>query len=312
MGEFDKTVGVLLIGIFFNTYLYGLVTYQFLVYGNTKFNDPLWIRLIVWTLFATDTTHSAVAIYAAYDTCVINYGKPESLLVVTWTIPFLAIATAFAALITQIFLSHRVYVFTKSKILVGLICSLGLTAFIFSIYAGTLAMIVKEVTHFDRLRPSVTMWLSLQVTVDMIITIILIYVLINSRTGLRRTDTVINRLIRGAVQTGLFAAIFALADLSTFIRHEGTNFYAMFAYPIGRIYTNTLMDTLNARAELRTIMDKTVDLGSDVNAIRMRTFESQGQSSTNIHSIQVDVNDSRSDIEGKSNWSNKDKGTGLV
>lgn len=46
MGDFDMTVGVLLLGLFFNTYLYGLVTYQFVVYHNTKFNDPLWIRLV--------------------------------------------------------------------------------------------------------------------------------------------------------------------------------------------------------------------------------------------------------------------------
>ena len=48
----------------------------------------------------------------------------------------------------------------------------------------------------------------------------------------------INRLIRGAIQTGLFASIFALADLFSFVLHRETNLYAMFAFPIGRIYTN--------------------------------------------------------------------------
>lgn len=59
-----------------------------------------------------------------------------------------------------------------------------------------------------------------------------------SRTGFRRTDTIINRLIRGAIQTGLFASIFAIADLFCFLYRRDTNLYAMFAYPIGRIYTN--------------------------------------------------------------------------
>lgn len=68
--------------------------------------------------------------------------------------------------------------------------------------------------------------------------VILSFVLSRSRTGFRKTDTIINRLIRGAVQTGLFASIFALADLFTFLLHSNTNLYAMFAYPIGRIYTN--------------------------------------------------------------------------
>ena len=63
-------------------------------------------------------------------------------------------------------------------------------------------------------------------------------ILARSRTGFRKTDTVINRLIRGAIQTGLFAGIFSLGDLVTFIRWPNTNMYGMFAIPIGRIYTN--------------------------------------------------------------------------
>ena len=64
------------------------------------------------------------------------------------------------------------------------------------------------------------------------------WVLSRSRTGFRRTDTVINRIIRGAVQTGLFVSLFALGDLFSFLLHRDTNLYAMFAYPMGRIYTN--------------------------------------------------------------------------
>ena len=47
-----------------------------------------------------------------------------------------------------------------------------------------------------------------------------------------------NRLIRGAIQTGLFAGIFFLGDLITFIFVPNTELYAMFVFPIGRIYTN--------------------------------------------------------------------------
>ncbi|KAG5340922.1 hypothetical protein C0989_012545 [Termitomyces sp. Mn162] len=85
-----------------------------------------------------------------------------------------------------------------------------------------------------------------------------------SRTGFRKTDTIINRLIRGAIQTGLFASMFALADLFSFVLHGDTNLYAMFAYPIGRIYTNTLLDTLNARIELKLMNASTMDVDEEV------------------------------------------------
>ena len=72
----------------------------------------------------------------------------------------------------------------------------------------------------------------------MVVLAVLSIVLSRSRTGFRRTDTIVNRLIRGAIQTGLFASMFALADLFSFVLHRDTLLYAMFAYPIGRIYSN--------------------------------------------------------------------------
>ena len=115
----------------------------------------------------------------------------------------------------------------------------------------------------------------------------MIFVLSRSRTGFRKTDTIINRLIRGAIQTGLFASIFALADLFSFVLHGDTNLYAMFAFPIGRIYTNvspfdkkgntgivnrdqqTLLDTLNARIDLKNL-NATIDVDSDVSLLFVR------------------------------------------
>lgn len=44
MGEYDTLLGTLLVGIFFNTYLFGIVTFQFATYYGSKHKDPLWIK----------------------------------------------------------------------------------------------------------------------------------------------------------------------------------------------------------------------------------------------------------------------------
>ena len=72
----------------------------------------------------------------------------------------------------------------------------------------------------------------------LVITVVLTTIFARSKTGIRRTDSVLNRLIRGTIQTGLFASIFSLGDLLTFLTLPDTNLYGMFAIPIGRIYTN--------------------------------------------------------------------------
>ena len=67
---------------------------------------------------------------------------------------------------------------------------------------------------------------------------ILVIIFSSWRGGFRKTDSIVNRLIRGAIQTGLFAGIFSLGDLITFVIVPKTELYAMFVFPIGRIYTN--------------------------------------------------------------------------
>ncbi|KAJ3517871.1 hypothetical protein NLJ89_g239 [Agrocybe chaxingu] len=287
MGAYDTTVGVLLLGLFFNTFLYGLVVYQFIVYRNTRFNDPLWIKTLVGALFVVDTIHSAVAIYAGWEMCVTNYANPESLFVISWTIPFTAVATAVAAILTQGFLSHRVFKLTSNKPIVAVIAVLSVLGFIFGVYAGIRSGIIKEVKNFSPLVPFVTCWLGFQTAADLVITAVLATVLFRAKTGYRKTDTVINRMIQGAVQTGLFASLFALADLFSFVLHRDTNLYAMFAYPIGRIYTNTLLYTLNARIELKLMAEDTqTDAEKATDAYRMRnasqTFASDQRSDVKV------------------------------
>ncbi|KAG6845362.1 hypothetical protein H0H87_010471 [Tephrocybe sp. NHM501043] len=143
-------------------------------------------------------------------------------------------------------------------VVVGVIGLLSVLGFVFGIYAGVRSVVLS-------------------------------FVLSRSRTGFRKTDSIINRLIRGAIQTGLFASIFALADLFSFVLHGDTNLYAMFAYPIGRIYTNTLLDTLNARVSLKLMHGSTVDVEggeNSTNAFRMQT-QSQTVAGQTLHSIHV-------------------------
>ncbi|KAK1231373.1 hypothetical protein PQX77_005515 [Marasmius sp. AFHP31] len=275
-GEFDLIVGVYLLGILLNTYLFGLVSYQFIVYKNTVFNDPLWIKSFVAVLFFLDLLHSAVEFYGAWEMCVTNYANPAALARVSWTIPFTAATTAVCALLAQAFLGHRVLILTKNKVVVAVIGLLSLVGCIFGIVAGIKSGIIAEIAKFDALQPYVIAWYILilynkPTAADVLITAVLSIVLSRSRTGFRRTDNIINRLIRGAVQTGFFVSLFAMGDLVSFLlaQHTG-NLYAFFAFPLGRIYTNTMLDTLNSRNSIKSQLNSTVDMDSESNAAAFR------------------------------------------
>ncbi|KIY52594.1 hypothetical protein FISHEDRAFT_55824 [Fistulina hepatica ATCC 64428] len=98
---------------------------------------------------------------------------------------------------------------------------------------------------------------------DILISFILIILLRFSRTGIQRTDTVLNRLIQSTVQTGFFAALFSTLVLVFFRASPETNIYGMFCIPIGRIYTNTLMGTLNQRKNLRGMLSGLEFIGTN-------------------------------------------------
>ncbi|KAI6021031.1 hypothetical protein EDC04DRAFT_2735066 [Pisolithus marmoratus] len=259
MGEFDKTLGTLLIGIFFNTYLYGLVTYQFAAYCRMSFNDPLHVRSMVWSLFILDTFHSGSVIYMAWSYTVTNYDNPAALAVAEWPYTFTPIGTAAAALVTQLFLGYRIWRLSGSNILFATVIALAIPSFALGVACGIKAWIIQVLSELSQLNNLVTAWLAMQVLIDLFITATLTIIFMRSKTGYHKTDTVLNRLIRGAIQTGLFAGIFSLGDLISFLVLPTTNLYGMFAIPIGRIYTNTLFDTLLAREQLKSQMLGTYD-----------------------------------------------------
>ncbi|KAI6165543.1 hypothetical protein EDD17DRAFT_1871353 [Pisolithus thermaeus] len=254
MGLYDETLGTLLVGIFFNTYLYGIVCYQFALYYQANFNDRLPVKWMVLFLFFLDTFHSIAAIYMAWVYMVTNYANPAALQYAAWPYPFTPIGTAAAAFVTHMFLGDRIYRLTHNKVLFGIIIAMALPTFALGVACGVKAWIIHVIADMPHITKLATAWLTMQVAVDIFITGTLSIVLARAKTGWSATDTVLRRLIRGAIQTGLFASIFSLGDLISFLALPTTNFYGMFAIPIGRIYSNTLLDTLLVREKLKSQM----------------------------------------------------------
>ncbi|KAN0073597.1 hypothetical protein V8E55_012204 [Tylopilus felleus] len=259
--------GTLLIGIFFNTFLYGLVTYQFAAYYRTKFNDPPVVKYMILSLFILDTFHSVSAIYMAWSYTVTNFGNPAAITVDVWPYQFTPIGTALAALVTQIYLGSRIWRLTDNKILYGIVIVLAIPPFVLGCVCATEAWVIRLHSELPRITPIVIALLSMQVAVDTFITTTLVIVFSKSRTSFRKMDTILNRLIRGAIQTGLFAGIFSMGALITFVVLPNTNLFGMFGIPLGRIYTNTLLDSLLTRESLKAEMEGTDVVGGVVGQV---------------------------------------------
>ena len=68
--------------------------------------------------------------------------------------------------------------------------------------------------------------------------VFLVRTLRGSRSGIRKSDTVVNLIVRSAIQTGCFATIWAIADLVTWFFLPRVMAFRLFDLTSGSIYTH--------------------------------------------------------------------------
>ncbi|CAE6527109.1 unnamed protein product [Rhizoctonia solani] len=119
---------------------------------------------------------------------------------------------------------------------------------------GTIGgFIVKEFDRYHELTPVVIVWLVSSVVTDTVITCILTWYLITHRTGYSKTDDIISRLVRSTVQTGLIVTIWAIMNLILFVGMQSNKMYLFFQLPFCKLYTASLLSTLNARNNSKAV-----------------------------------------------------------
>ncbi|KAH8829005.1 hypothetical protein DL96DRAFT_1023869 [Flagelloscypha sp. PMI_526] len=268
MGAFNLTIGALLIGSSLNLYLYGLASSQYVAYTTIKFDDPIWLRTLVAILFFIDTSETIVQLYGAWYFAVENYTRPSVLIEITWVWPFCGAASAISALLVQGFFLYRLWGFARQVWLCGFLTLLGVGACLCGVTVCAKAGLLVDVTKFAPLIPLVIVWLAIEALVNIIVTVTLSRALWQSKTGVARTNTIIHQCIRAAVQSGFFSSVFALAGLLCFVFWTSTYLYVIFGWPVGRIYSYSLLYTLIIRKELSHIAYGTPDAGD----VRMNSF----------------------------------------
>ncbi|OBZ68710.1 hypothetical protein A0H81_11139 [Grifola frondosa] len=109
---------------------------------------------------------------------------------------------------------------------------------------------IPEFVHFRNFEVIVIIWLACSAVADSVITIALVWHLRRHKTGFSVTDDVVNRIIRLTVHTGLVTALCATIDLVLFLAMPA-GLHLIFNLPLSKLYTNSLMSTLNSRAILK-------------------------------------------------------------
>ncbi|KAF8798639.1 hypothetical protein BYT27DRAFT_7246559 [Phlegmacium glaucopus] len=242
----DNTYGAAFIGMVIAAALYGASCIQTLYYFTNQ-NDSWFIKLTVIAVMVLDTFNQISMTHLAYTYTVTYWGNAEQPLVV-WSLGTAVVSTGMTAFVVQSFLTMRIWRLSGRNIYLT-ISSLLLTEDgigSWQLYAG-----LKDLPSLTKIKHEAIAINVLGAAIDLIIAAMLCTLLHLSRTAFRKSNTIINKLIIFSVNTGLITSLCALASMISILVAGNTFIYIAFFFCLGRLYTNSLLSTLNLREVIR-------------------------------------------------------------
>ncbi|KAJ8522265.1 hypothetical protein ONZ45_g1137 [Pleurotus djamor] len=269
--------GPILIGVFLNTLLYGVLVAQAYSYFDTyKCTDRPLLRYLIVYLLIVETANTGCMVEMIYDQFILKMLSPS------WKGPLRppillsadALLTVLVSTPVQLFMAYRVRVLAKSLVALIVIACFSIASLAGGISTTVFVIILPDFSKFDAYYPSLITMLASAAAADLIIAIMLAFTLYKKKQqGLGEMNGVINKIVLFAVETGIVTAAFALANLVLILTTTtGFNFIPDLA--LSKLYTNTILASLNARAGLVDTLK-----GVGVSKSRSKPLETQPYSS---------------------------------
>ncbi|KAI5896768.1 uncharacterized protein SCHCODRAFT_01151025 [Schizophyllum commune H4-8] len=222
--------GPMLLGTFFNCILYGIsITQTYLYWNSFSKKDAWYISSFVAFLFAADTVHTGFTIGYMYNCLINNFGNGNFLAKADWLFSTDPALTGIIGGTVQIFFAWRVKILTGNIWLALVIVACSAASLLAGIGTAIACGIVPMFADFLKFKVVVALWLAASSVSDVLITITLVYHLRQHRTGFVSTDSHVDRIIRLTVQTG------------------EPDMHLMLNFALSKLYTNSLMSSLNGR-----------------------------------------------------------------
>ncbi|KAH9949721.1 hypothetical protein B0H21DRAFT_87468 [Amylocystis lapponica] len=247
----DTIFGAALVGIILSAVLYGIFNSQFYTYFGKYPKDTIWSKSVVVALWIVLSFQLSTNIHMIYVYLIKDFGQLNKLKYATWDWLLYVLCTSISAAGVQCFFARRVFLLTRQPIvkylLTGVILSLSIVELVVGIYIMAQCYKIKIFLDFRQVTWGVDVWLGCGSACDILIALSMCYFLHTSRTGIRRTDRMINKLMAYAIQTGAATSITEIICLATFTG-GGFHFgHILLVFPLSGLYSTSLMANLHAR-----------------------------------------------------------------
>ncbi|ESK83237.1 hypothetical protein Moror_3264, partial [Moniliophthora roreri MCA 2997] len=267
--DLGDTFGANLVATIISSCLYGVTCLQTWYYFQ-NYSDSILIRATVLAILALETIHEILLTEAAYHYLILNYGNPLALLTHTWSTILIGPATvrpiaplpclraetemAQSAIATIVFMFYavRIYLLSHKRDwwTPAIVCVLNVAQTALSI---ALAVGMAKHRFFAVIttnKQSIAIGIAplfCNAAGDVICAVALSYYLHSNRSGIKSTDTRINKLIIHAINNGVLTVVAAISTVVFAIAKPKNLVYQAVFQVVGNLYANSLLSTLNSR-----------------------------------------------------------------
>ncbi|KAJ7055126.1 hypothetical protein C8F01DRAFT_1321815 [Mycena amicta] len=259
----DETYGALYIGVLFATFFQGVLTVQVYIYYTNFPGDSRWLKTLVASVWILDTTHLVLIAQTTYYYLVTSWGDQAALLASTTPLILQMLFVSLPALLCNIFFLYRVWVFSNHNWLTtGLLACGCLTGFCFEV------AIIGQLLR----RPIVTTFPQQTTKVEFgfgVLASMYCFVGLMGSPPHQLYSAPSNAVTRRfSFVQGVQPNSRSIVVLGTLVAHllapDKFIFIAIY-FSSGRMYTNALLVSLNARRSPRSAMQQpfsTVEIGA--------------------------------------------------
>ncbi|EMD41296.1 hypothetical protein CERSUDRAFT_109894 [Gelatoporia subvermispora B] len=274
------TMGALMLSMVFSSVMYGVTVLQTYQYYDGYWEDPAYMKVFVAALWVLDTAQLVTVIHSNWWYLIANYANVAALNIVPVSLAIEVGFTISIGVLVQSFFAYRVWYTSGRQFIIPLtIVCLTLATFSLGIFYAVTGQRNPVVEEIAKITWATVASLSCSMAADFLITGSLVYYLHRHRSGLRRTDKLINVLIVYTVNTGLLTSIAAMCTIILSKTLVGTQWQVIPYFLVSKFYVNSTLATLNAREKLRNM-----PAGMSTNGAQLElSTRPDGGSTTMVH-----------------------------
>ncbi|KAH9066228.1 hypothetical protein EDB87DRAFT_697742 [Lactarius vividus] len=270
-----KAASPLLFGPLFNWTLYGVLCVQIYVYSYNFPTDGRSAKFLAYFVFVLETAQTALTGADMYYWFIAGFGNVERFAHSHFAPIDIAIINAIISLVVQGYFCYRIWVLNKRSLwLCGVIAICAVTQAVAATWLGITSL---KVGKYVLSKAGLYLWSIPSALADILIAVAMTLQLRKASSDF--SNFVLARVVRLTVETNALTAAMAITALVLYAAFPNELYYVYITAVIGKIYSNTLLASLNNRIYFRDRRSCVHDISASLPAskrVRATTITSPG------------------------------------